>query len=332
MTDFSFVLPSYNGGAYFKECVRGIRAQTRDDWQLAVLDDCSDDDSLRWLAALNDGRIVVYPSCGRLGIERNWARALEIPLHPWMTIIAQDDFLDPNYLEVMHGLIERNPDAGLLFAHFRFIDERGQTERACRPMPVRESAAQYITELFCDRRDTHAAGYMWRSQRYRDCGGIPLYKGLLFADDALWINLMQGSYKATSADNCFAVRTHRDSASHAPDWRWWMQGMEEYLPFLQNVAATDSDFARAYERFAPDYFARWCRNIYILAMMQATQKNCRVASNTFDEIAAVLERFEPQWARRFPLSRRARDLRLREFVNANPLARRLYRVRLKLKS
>lgn len=328
MPDFSFVLPSYNGGAYFKECVRGIRAQTRPDWQLAVLDDCSSDDSLEWLASLNDARITAFPSKKRLGIERNWARALEIPLHPWMTIIAQDDLLDANYLDVMSELIEKNSDAGLLFAHFRFIDERGETQRVCRAMPERESAAQYITELFCDRRDTHAAGYMWPSQKYREVGGIPLYRGLLFADDALWIKLMQGSYKATAHAQCFGVRTHRDSASHAPDWRSWMAGMEEYLPFLESVAATDSDFARACERFAPHYFKRWCRNVYILAMMQATHRNRRVAVETFDEIASVLHRAAPQWEADFRASRSERGLRLREWINANPLARRLYQMRL----
>lgn len=330
MPTFSFVLPSYNGGEYFKECVRGIRAQARDDWELAVLDDCSDDDSLVWLAGLNDRRIVAYPSSERLGIERNWARALEIPLHSWMTIIAQDDLLDPNYLDVMHELTRKNPDAGLLFAHFRFIDETGKTEHVCRPMPFRESAAEYLTELFCDRRDTHAAGYMWPSQSYGDIGGIPLYKGLLFADDALWIKLMQGSYKATSTENCFAVRTHRDSASHAPQWRSWMQGMDEYLPFLQQQARGDAGFKRAYDAHAPGYFVRWCRSVYILAMMQATQQNQRVESATFDAIASVLKRHEPQWAARFYASRRARSLRLREWINANPLARRLYRSRLDL--
>lgn len=330
MPNFTFVLPSYNGGDYFKQCVRAIQAQTRSDWQLAVLDDCSNDDSLAWLASLNDHRITAYPSGNRLGIERNWARALEIPLNPWMTIIAQDDLLDSNYLDVMSELIEKYPDAGLLFAHFRFIDERGETQRLCRAMPERESAAEYITELFCDRRDTHAAGYMWPSQRYREKGGIPLWKGLLFSDDALWMELMQGSYKATSDAPCFSVRSHRDSASHAPPWRSWMQGMDDYLPFLQNLAAADAEFARAYEQFAPHYFGRWCRNIYILAMMQATQKNRRVEPRTFEEIASVLERHEPQWARRFRLARRERGLRLRELVNANPLTRRLYCVRLKL--
>jgi hypothetical protein len=68
-------------------------------------------------------------------------------------------------------------------------------------MPERETAAEYLAALFSGERDTHAAGYLWPSQRYEDVGGIPLFKGLLFADDALWFKLMQGTYKAMAAED-----------------------------------------------------------------------------------------------------------------------------------
>jgi hypothetical protein len=50
-----------------------------------------------------------------------------------MTIIAQDDLLDSNYLHVMDDLIARHPEAVLYYAHFRFIDEKGATERNVSP-------------------------------------------------------------------------------------------------------------------------------------------------------------------------------------------------------
>jgi glycosyltransferase involved in cell wall biosynthesis len=51
---FTLFLPSYNGGEYLKECVRSVLAQSYRDFELVVLDDCSSDGSLQWLATIDD--------------------------------------------------------------------------------------------------------------------------------------------------------------------------------------------------------------------------------------------------------------------------------------
>jgi glycosyltransferase involved in cell wall biosynthesis len=79
---FTIIIPAYNGGEYFKECVLSVLAQTFENFELAVLDDCSTDGSIDWLRAQNDTRIRIYPSIERLRIVDNWARAVDIPRHP----------------------------------------------------------------------------------------------------------------------------------------------------------------------------------------------------------------------------------------------------------
>ena len=203
---FTVIVPSYNGGAYLKACVQSIQAQTFPHWALAVLDDGSTDGSLAWLQSLDEPRLMVFPAPEHLGIVRNWQRALTLPKAEWMTIVGQDDLLDPNYLAVMQRLTQECPDAGLYHAHFRFIDAPGKTIRACRPLPARETAAEYLTALFSGTRDTYGTGYLMRSARYEAAGGIPVWEKLLFADDALWITLMEGADKATAPEACFSCR------------------------------------------------------------------------------------------------------------------------------
>src|SRR5687767_8920998 len=115
-SQFTVILPVRNGGEYLKLCVRSVLAQTCRDFELAVLDNCSDDGSSEWLASLDDPRITVYTSRTPLSIEANWARALEIPKREFMTIVGHDDLLHPNYLELMDALIRREPEASLYFA------------------------------------------------------------------------------------------------------------------------------------------------------------------------------------------------------------------------
>jgi glycosyltransferase involved in cell wall biosynthesis len=75
MKKFTIILPVRNGGKYAKECVNSILAQTLNDFNLTVLDNCSTDGTLQWITALNDERIIIHPSSNPLSIEENWGRA-----------------------------------------------------------------------------------------------------------------------------------------------------------------------------------------------------------------------------------------------------------------
>lgn len=313
---FTIIIPAYNGGEYFKRCVRSVLTQTFANFELAVLDDCSTDGSIDWLRAQNDKRIHIYSSIKRLGIVSNWARAVDIPKAPFMTILGQDDLLHPDYLTVMDGLIARHPDAGLYHAHFRFIDENGRFLRSCRPLPKRENAAEYLTALFTNQRDTYGTGYLWRSQTHDALGGIPHFKNLLFADDALWLSLMNGSYKATAAQECFSCRIHLGSTSGSATWQSWMAAMKEYVPFLENLAARDVELSQALAAHRNEYFLYWCRSLYTLALVQATRSNKRIEPQTFENMAAQVESILPQLVEEFRRTPSLKSFRVREAINA----------------
>ena len=67
---FTFFIPVYNGGSYLQQCVQSILAQTCQDFNITVLDDCSTDCSLHWLTGLCNPSITVIPATQHLGIER----------------------------------------------------------------------------------------------------------------------------------------------------------------------------------------------------------------------------------------------------------------------
>ena len=295
MTDakFTLIVPAYNGGEYLKECVASILTQTETRFTIAVLDDGSTDGSLEWLEALPDPRLTVYPAPEHLGIVQNWARALVIPKAEFMTIIGQDDRLDPNYLAVMDSLTQAHPDAGLYHAYFQFINSQGQVIRSCRPLPERETAAEYLRELFTGRRDTYGTGYLMRSARYEAVGGIPPFENLLHADDGLWMMLMAGSYKATAPEKCFCCRLHAQSASGGTDWRSWLHALPPYASALCALAVRDPEFAAAVEQYGPAHFAHWQRQIYTLALTRATRRNQRAAPEARLSIAALAAQLPP---------------------------------------
>ena len=320
MANYTLIVPSYNGGDYLKQCVQSILAQTHGDFELAVLDDASTDGSLDWLSGLGDARVRIYPAPQRLGIVDNWRRSLAIPKNEFMAIIGQDDLLDAHYLQVMTELIRREPQAGLYHAHFRYMDESGVAQ-PCRPLPSRETAAEYIAALFSGVRDTWGSGYMFRSADYEKVGGVPPFPGLLFADDALWIALMRRSFKAAAPEECFACRKHQSSAGHLANWRTWLGGLQCYVPFLQEVAESDVQFARALADYGPNYFFGFCRQLYAVALVEATKRNQRLKPEVREAIAAPLVRLSPGLAAQI---NRSRGVRAREWINRYAPLRWLY--------
>jgi glycosyltransferase involved in cell wall biosynthesis len=260
---FLIVLPVRNGGELFKACVNSILAQSYETFRLVVLDNASNDCTVSWLRERDDPRVEVRDSHRQLSIEDSWARikSVEAP-GEFMTIIGHDDLLDCEYLANMCELIDQHPDAALYHAHFRLISEAGREIRPCLHMPAVEQAHEFLAARLAMRRDSFGTGYVFRCSDYAALGGIPLFKKLLFADDALWIALMNGSYKATHPKVCFSYRVRSASASYAPDWETSWMALNAYLEFLQQNARRDVQIAAAIRRNIEGFILFWFRRIY----------------------------------------------------------------------
>jgi glycosyltransferase involved in cell wall biosynthesis len=261
---FLIVLPVRNGGEHLKACVASILGQDYEHFRLVVLENASSDETASWLRRLRDPRINVRESSLPLEIEKNWARILDLDLsEEFLTIIGHDDLLDPDYLSQMSALIDAHPEAGLYQAHFRLIDSRGRRLRSCLPMPGRETADGFLAARLRLRRDSQGTGYMFRTADYLRVGGIPQYKKLMFADDALWLDLMRGSYKATLGCETFSYRMHPGATSRSLDWRFTFDALASYLGFLKSYGRSDRRVQSALHHHMADYMTFWFRWAYL---------------------------------------------------------------------
>jgi glycosyltransferase involved in cell wall biosynthesis len=251
---FTIALPVRNGGAFLRPCVESILGQSCGDFDLAILDNASTDGTTDYLASLRDSRVRLYPADRPLSITENWARIKGIQKNDFLTIIGHDDLLDPNFLEVIGNLIETHPEAALYLTHFRLIDEHGQMLRPCRPMPGRETAAEFLAARLADLRDSFGTGYVLRSAAYDALGGIPPFPRLLYADDMLWLRTMTGGGgRVTSPEECFSYRYHAGSAARTTPRSDYFSALDMYWDELEKLACLDVEVARSLKRYGPAY-------------------------------------------------------------------------------
>jgi glycosyltransferase involved in cell wall biosynthesis len=318
MTKFSVVLPVRNGWPYVQECVNSILAQTYTHFELVVLDNMSTDNTVPWLKSLNDQRIRIYESSTALSIVESWARVVHVEKQEYMTLIGHDDALDSGYLQAIAGLIERFPDAKLYQTGSRIIGPRGTFVRRCRPVPDHETPTQYIEGRLTYQRDITGTGIVMRSAEYDLLGGIPHFERLFFADDALWLSLMRGGYKASDPTELFSVRSHagKESATKPSAWPSLLRGLNQFADFLEGYIERDAEADRAVARYEAPFMLRYHRNLYILALVEACRSGKTIAPEISQRLATSLAKCAPAAAG--TLGRSPKVLIL-EALNSTPL-------------
>ncbi len=231
--EFSVVMPVRNGEAYIASAIESVLGQTYPEFNILILESCSDDKTLSIIESYRDSRIAVFPTPAPIPIEANWARILNLDLSEYMTILGQDDLLYPDFLTEIARLIAADPDASLYHTHFDFIDPAGKLIRPCKPAPYRETADDFLRGLHRSQQDSRATGYVMRSADYKRVGGFPGFPSLMYADDMTWYRLAAVSYKVCSPRSLFAFRVHEHSASHVVNLYRLYEASKQYLDNLR---------------------------------------------------------------------------------------------------
>ncbi len=238
---YSFIVPTYNSEKWIKECVDSILAQTYKNFNLIILDSGSEDGTLSWIKSLNDGRITIYETAQRLSIVENWSRIISVPRNEFMTIAGHDDVFYPDYLETIDELILENPHGGLYQTQFNFIGSEGDIIRKCKDMPGKMGGYQFLETIFKNNIEVTATGFMVKSADYDRIGGIPAYPDLLYADIALWHQLISIQPLFVSPKTCFGFRTHSENTSKSFT-RSRLVSFEMLVNYIKQIKETDTRY------------------------------------------------------------------------------------------
>ena len=68
----SIIMPSYNSEKYIVTAIKSVQAQTYENWELLVVDDCSTDSTVDIIRRFEDARI--RPICQE---KKQWCRTVE---------------------------------------------------------------------------------------------------------------------------------------------------------------------------------------------------------------------------------------------------------------
>jgi len=177
----------YNRRDFVEQAIQSALNQTV-PVRVVVVEDCGPDPNLqRFIQARFGSRIHYYRNERRRGLFDNWNACMELCRTPWLSILHDDDFLDPGFIATMLELSTAAPGRGLYFGQVTGIDQDGGRLPA-PPFPSRDSWCDVDLVSFADKNVVSFPGQLFRVEHARTLGGFRPTS--LFAGDwEMWFRL-----------------------------------------------------------------------------------------------------------------------------------------------
>jgi glycosyltransferase involved in cell wall biosynthesis len=233
---FSICIPAYKS-KYFDECLDSIFAQSVNDFELIILNDCSPEPIEEIVMKRKDIRIRYLKNennIGSLNLTNNWNKCLEIATGQFTIIMGDDDRLAPNYLEEFSDLIKSYPDLNVYHCRSKIIDEVGNAITLSPSLPKFENVYSSIWHRLNGLRSNYISDYVYRTSSLIKQGGffkLPLAWG---SDDITAFIASADKGIAHSNSPVFEYRSNDLSISSTGNDFQKMVAVLEYDNWLNN--------------------------------------------------------------------------------------------------
>ena len=197
----SVAVIAYNSAEYILETLESIKAQTYDNIELVVSDDCSSDGTVgicrKWIDA-NKSRFVdicIVESPVNTGQSGNYNRAFDACAGEWIKEIDGDDRLLPNCITDFIEYTQGHPEAKYIFGKMSFVGEDSDAFEAVEKwfdysffsMPPNEQLHRLIHERNCIPSPSS-----FYNRNYVLDLGVRCDERIQYMEDyPKWINLLQ---------------------------------------------------------------------------------------------------------------------------------------------
>ncbi|WP_019505370.1 glycosyltransferase family A protein [Pleurocapsa sp. PCC 7319] len=227
MAKVSVIVPNYNHASYLKQRLDSIYQQTYQDFEVILLDDCSNDNSREILQSYADmmPNTTFAPNQSNSGsVFRQWRKGVELSQGEYIWIAESDDYASSFFLKRLVEIMERWPNVGLAYTQSWMVDVQGHIlgDANCWTNDLhhrrwhqdfinsgRDEIVKYIT---VKNTIPNASAVLIRKQALKASGGIITHPFRLCGDWLQWIKILAQSDIAFISD---ALNFWRQKSSNA---------------------------------------------------------------------------------------------------------------------
>lgn len=229
----SIITPCYNAASFISQAIESVLAQSFENWEMIIVDDCSCDDSLSIIQkyAGEDMRIRYFQTnkpSGSPALPRNMG--IKEARGRYIAFLDSDDIWLPNKLDEQLKIFGKS-GAAIVFSNYEKVGLNG--ERCGRKiMAPREADYRLLLKGNCIGCLTAIYDTALTGKTY--------FKEIRHEDYAYWLFILKRGYKAQNTNTVTALyRIDRHSVSsnklRAMCWQWNILRNELSLPLCRTV-------------------------------------------------------------------------------------------------
>lgn len=174
MPRVSVIINVRNGAATLAEAIDSVLAQTLDDWELIVWDDCSTDGGADIVASYCDTRSRYFRSDKLVPLGQARQHAIELARGDWVAFLDQDDIWMPHKLERQMAAVRDASDVGLVYGRtVRFYPSGMERDYDQAHEYAYLPEGDIFAELFTNSCFIAMSSAVFRRSAIQEIGGIP---------------------------------------------------------------------------------------------------------------------------------------------------------------
>jgi glycosyltransferase involved in cell wall biosynthesis len=121
----TFLITTYNSERWIEECLRSVLNQTHKNLQVLIVDDGSNDSTVKLIKQISDSRIELFYK-EHSGLSKSLNFAMDKIKGNYIARLDSDDLCENERIEKQLSFLKQNPSYGILGTNFNLIDENGK--------------------------------------------------------------------------------------------------------------------------------------------------------------------------------------------------------------
>lgn len=229
----SVIMPAYCCERFIGEAINSVLSQTYQDFELLVIDDCSNDgtaDIIREFAQ-RDLRVVYLHNEQNMGVAKTRNRGIGESRGKYIALLDSDDVWDPRKLERQLALLQEC-DASIAYCSYGFIDENSKVIKKAFIVPEKTDFQHMLTSSVISCSTALISAELLKAHTFRS--------DIYHEDYALWMELLAIPVSAAGDKEILAyyrqVSGSRNSEKlHAAAERWRIFRVNLNLGLLKSI-------------------------------------------------------------------------------------------------
>ena len=244
----SIVLPVYNGQAFLGEAIESIQQQTYPDWELIIIDDCSDDKSyvMGQHYAQADSRIRVLRNASNLKLPGSLNVGFREAKGDYLTWTSHDNVYDRRFLEIMKSSMDKSGSSFVYSDYDVFVNDPG--------CPTTRSKVEDPDNLIVG--NCIGASFMYTSAVAKIVGEYSPH-AFLYEDYEYWLRVYSAGFQMQRVEFAgYKYRRHSNQLSNTHRVPDSLLALKEGL--LEGWPGSNTQIARGEIKLAADYLRILC--------------------------------------------------------------------------